>query len=225
MRYYISDLHFGHENILKFERTEFPSIQAHDDYIVYMINSIVKETDELMILGDVGNLDQVSRIKCRKYLLLGNHDTANMKKYLAYFAEVYTRPYYLKDNILLSHIPHPVTEDVLNVHGHLHGSRLASRNHLNLSAHIIGYRPLNEESLYQIAAALPKKQIRFLEEWYADMYVFDNASERNDVVTDETGRIKLQESRELRDTSQRDKSGYQIDVFNKGQTGPEWSPQ
>lgn len=215
MRYYISDLHFGHENILKFERTQFSNIQEHDDYIVYMINSIVKETDELVILGDVGNLDQVKRIKCRIYLLLGNHDTANMKKYLAYFAAVYEHPFYLKHNILLSHIPHPVTSDVLNVHGHLHGSRLDSSNYLNLSAHMINYKPISEESLYQIAALLPKKRIRFLDEWYADMYVFDRANERKDVITDENGRIKLEESRKLREKNQRDGSGYLIDVFNK----------
>lgn len=214
-KYFISDPHFGHKNILRFERTQFSTIEEHDDFIVNMVNEVVGETDELYILGDVGNLDTARRIKCRCILVMGNHDNQTVARYKSFFAEVYSHPIYLKDNIVLSHIPIPVISNVLNVHGHLHGSRLDSVNHLNLSANMIGYKPISEDQLYLLASRLPKQNTRFLEEWYADLYVFDRHEERLDVVTDSNGRILLTESRTLRDEQIKDPSGYRIDVFKK----------
>lgn len=216
-KYFISDPHFGHKNILRFERTQFSTIEEHDTFIVDMINTTVKETDELYILGDIGNLDTARRIKCRTILIMGNHDGQTVSKYKSFFAEVHTTPVYLKENIVLSHIPIPVTNEILNVHGHLHGSRLASLNHLNLSAHMINYKPVSEDQLYLLASKLPKQSIRFLEEWYADLYVFDRPEERTDVVTDHHGRILLKESRKLRDEQIKDPSGYKMDVFKKAE--------
>ena len=43
---------------------------------------------------------------------------------------------------------------------------------------------------------LNKDNTRFLEEWYADQYLFTTA--RSDVVTDSNGKIKLNESIQLR---------------------------
>lgn len=71
MIYFISDLHFGHEGILRLERDQFKSIEEHDEYIIKKINKQVKITDELWILGDVGDPKQIMRLNGRSILFLG----------------------------------------------------------------------------------------------------------------------------------------------------------
>lgn len=194
--YFISDTHFGHKNLLLFERKAFATIEEHDEYIINAINKIVKHTDTLIHLGDVGNVEMVRRLNGHKELILGNHDQRPIKEYLGYFAKVHEMPFYFKKNIMLSHEPHPVPEGVLNVHGHLHGAKLNSTNHLNISAWCVGYKPIEENEIYRIAATLDKTNYRFLQEWFADKYVF--TVDRDDVVTFEGGLVDLEKTRELR---------------------------
>ena len=194
--YFISDTHFGHKNLLLFERKAFATIEEHDEYIINAINKIVKPTDTLIHLGDVGNVEMVRRLNGHKELILGNHDQRPIKEYLGYFAKVHETPFYFKKNIMLSHEPHPVPEGVLNVHGHLHGAKLNSANHLNISAWCVGYKPIEEKEIYLIASNLDKTNYHFLQEWFADKYIF--TVDRDDVVTFEGGLVDLEKTRELR---------------------------
>lgn len=194
--YFISDTHFGDKGIIKHERTLFENIEEHDQFIINAINKVVKPTDELWILGDIGQPDKLRLMNGRKYLILGNHDKRPMKEYLGYFAAVYNTPIYLTQRVVLSHYPIPVEEGILNVHGHLHGSKLDLMNYLNISLHMIDYKPIPERQLHEFAATLPKANTRFLEEWYANYYKFNTL--RSDVVTNPEGRILLKESKRLR---------------------------
>jgi len=194
--YFIADLHFGHTNLLRWEREGFSSIEEHDNFIITLINKRVKPTDILYILGDVGDVTKIPQINGRKIMIMGNHDKRSMKEYLGYFAEVYDHPVYLTDSILLSHYPVKVETHVLNVHGHLHGALLDSVNHVNVSAHMVLYNPLTMETIYQLAGKLPKRDISFLKEWYADMYVFTKP--REDVITFSNGRVNLVETLQMR---------------------------
>lgn len=198
MDFFISDLHFGHDALLRLERSQFNSIEEHDQFIIDSINRLVKKTDRLYILGDIGNLEKCRQINARKILVVGNHDKRPIKEFESVFAEVYDHPVYLKENIVLSHIPIQVNEGTLNVHGHLHGAILTSKNHLNVSAHMIEYTPKSIHRIYELASRLPKENNKFLEEWFAEQYLFSNPSERNDVVCDNNGRILLKETKEHR---------------------------
>lgn len=202
--FFISDTHFGHKAIIRFERTQFATIEEHDNYIIEKVNQTVKVSDTLYILGDVGNLEKVRLLNGRKILVLGNHDKMSKKIYEGYFAEVYEMPFYYNKRVLLSHIPEPVDKHILNVHGHLHGAVLNSDNHYNVSLALIGFTPVSEKDLQRIISRLPKQNYKFLEEWYADMYRFSDLS-RTDVVFDDTGLIDLPASIKYRKT-----------LFNKG---------
>lgn len=215
MKYFISDLHFGHKNILTFERTEFASIEEHDQFIIDSINARVTNTDELYILGDVGNLKKVKELNGRLILIRGNHDDRGRTTYPAFFAEVYDFPIYITRRILLSHYPHPVDQGVLNVHGHLHGSSLTTKNHLNLSAAMVKYRPISLPELEIMVSTLPLDNHEFLYEWYAGLYKFDTSKERIDVMYDENGIILLEQSRELHKQIKSDNLGYVADPFKK----------
>jgi len=215
MRYFVSDLHFGHKNILKFERRQFDTIEEHDEYIITSINKVVKPTDELYILGDVGNVELVARLHGRKYLVLGNHDKQPQKLYEMYFAEVYDTPIYLTQRVVLSHHPIPVTQGVLNSHGHLHGSYLASDNHWNLSIAMVDYKPVGWDRVGSKVGQLVKDNHTFLEEWYVDLYRFVNAESRNDIVVDHNGRLLLKETKEHRKNFKKDEKGFVVECFKE----------
>lgn len=209
MIYFISDLHFGHQTIRNVERFEFETIEEHDKKLVEIINSVVKDTDTLYILGDIGNIEPVRLINGRKILIKGNHDKMSRNKYLGYFAEVYDYPVYFNRRVLLSHEPHPVEDHILNIHGHLHGSVLDSKNHLNLSAAMVDYKPMSENDIQKHIAELPKANRKFLQEWFADLYVFSDTKRFNDdVIMDENNKVKLKETIEHRKTffSQKEKN-------------------
>lgn len=72
----ISDTHFDDADMQKYFHT--PS----GDEIVKKINSKVGKNDMLIILGDIGNLDCVKKLRGYKVLIAGNHDQgmSNFKK-------------------------------------------------------------------------------------------------------------------------------------------------
>lgn len=214
MEYFISDPHFGHSNILKFERNEFKSIEEHDAFIVASINKVVTKFDTLYLLGDIGELENVTKLNGKKILIMGNHDKLAKYKYEEVFDEVYDTPIYLSKRIVLSHIPIPTPPGVLNVHGHLHGSILNSDNHMNLSAMLINYRPISMKVLDIKMSKLPKDSHKFLQEWYAPLYKFVQ-KERNDVVFDEDGVIDLEASIELHARLKVDNLNYVLECLEE----------
>lgn len=203
--YIISDTHFGHKvPILKERYMLFKNAKEHDDYIVETLNGILNHDSILIHLGDVGDLETMSKVHGRKVLIRGNHDNLSNKKYLEVFKEIYNHPVFLNKRILLSHYPEMVSPHVLSIHGHLHGSYLDSSNHMTASIHMINYRPLTLRQVQSyIDKKLPKHETRFLYEWYADKQIFVNRN-RNDLVLDINGKIDLEGTRELYETTRGD---------------------
>ena len=79
----ISDTHFGHENILKFEPINRPykTIEEHDIKIIKQWNHYIKPTDVVYHLGDIGMKctktymkDIFKQLNGTKILVRGNHD-------------------------------------------------------------------------------------------------------------------------------------------------------
>lgn len=91
MKFYISDLHIGHKNILKFDNRPFQTLEEMKETIISNWNSRVEKNDEVYILGDMFWHNEeapeiLSKLKGRKYLILGNHDRVNssMEKYFVW---------------------------------------------------------------------------------------------------------------------------------------------
>lgn len=159
----ISDTHFGHVNILKFQKKDgsqlrvFDSIQEHDEALIENWNSVVKNGDKVYHLGDVSmcNWTRTSEILGRlngdKVLIKGNHDGAKMNQYLQFFKDV--RAYHQLDKFILSHIPiHPLSLSrwKANVHGHLHANAYDDPRYLNVSVERINFTPINFEEVREI---------------------------------------------------------------------------
>ncbi|MGV1037053.1 MAG: metallophosphoesterase [Candidatus Nanopelagicales bacterium] len=80
MRWFTSDQHFGHANIIRYCDRPFDSTDAMDAELIERYNSVVAPTDEVWWLGDVamGNaqetLSNVAQCNGVKHLIVGNHD-------------------------------------------------------------------------------------------------------------------------------------------------------
>jgi calcineurin-like phosphoesterase family protein len=176
--WFISDTHFGHTNIRHFcpSRAKLgATIEEHDEELIRRWNGTVGKKDQVYHLGDVAfgprkaDLSWVNRLKGRKFLLRGNHDTGSYRKWAEVFEELLPSAYPLPRmrEIVLSHVPlHPLSLKrwLLNVHGHLHENlvtkadkRTPRPNYMNVSVEQTGFRPLHlevvEKRLRQIDAA------------------------------------------------------------------------
>jgi calcineurin-like phosphoesterase family protein len=156
-RWVFSDPHFGHENaITKFVRNngrplrEFKDVEDMNETMIANYNAVVGDYDRTYCLGDVvinkKFLHLTSRLKGKKYLIMGNHDIFGAKKYLETFEDVKASEVRV-DDMIMSHIPlHPecVTDRfVQNVHGHLHANVLNDPRFLCVSVEQTNYVPLN----------------------------------------------------------------------------------
>ena len=205
MTYFSSDWHFGHENIIKFERTNFDNVQDHDSYLIETLKSWSEKWapgSVLWFLGDFGNLDYLwvfdkfAHNGITINFILGNHDKVeDIPKIQMYCDNVYEYPLFLSQKLVISHFPVAVYGDSINIHGHLHGAKLRDKNHINASIHVANYNPITSKQLAAIYSQIPKFNRRFLYEPYAADHQFTQP--KDDAVMDKDGCIDLSASRVL----------------------------
>ena len=116
MRYYIADLHFFHEAMNDhMDCRGFADAEEMNEYIAGKWNGKVRESDEVVILGDVslGGAKQTNellkRLKGKLYLIRGNHDRfvdsrhmdTSLFKWVKYYEELSDN----KRKVILCHYP------------------------------------------------------------------------------------------------------------------------
>lgn len=77
MRFFISDPHFGHENIIKFCNRPFSSASAMAAKLTENWNAVVKPEDTIYCLGDFSMrtpCEYLKNLNGNKILIIGNHD-------------------------------------------------------------------------------------------------------------------------------------------------------
>jgi calcineurin-like phosphoesterase family protein len=156
----ISDTHFGHANILNFQREDgsplrdFSCAEEMDQHIVDKWNSTVRPQDHVYHLGDVAmrkeHLSTVKRCNGHKRLVRGNHDIFRTKDYLEYFDEIYASR--VLDGLIFTHIPihiNSLGRFTANVHGHTHTMPQGTfgPNYYNVSVEMMNYTPVSLEDL------------------------------------------------------------------------------
>ena len=112
-----------------------------DDEQIRRINAKCGRKDTLIILGDIGNIDCVRRLRAaHKVLIMGNHDSGKTN-YTEVFDEVYEGALIIGEKLIFSHEPVDIPW-LYNIHGHDHAG--AKRpNHMNVCSDVIGYEPVN----------------------------------------------------------------------------------
>lgn len=201
MIYFFSDLHIGDKGIINYERTEFKTVEEHNDFIAATLQKL-HETDLLYILGDLGwDLEKIKEIfktlKCKVILILGNHDKRNINFYrtLPNVIEVYQTPIWFNKRVLLSHEPYPVPDGCFNIHGHLHDAKLTLSNYINVSAKVIDYKPLKGSKVERLLTRCRKPNWDFMEEWFAPYFM--TLSPHSDLIYNEDGSINIEKSLEF----------------------------
>lgn len=140
-----SDPHFSDEELSKGIKGR-PSAEEQ----VKLINSKAGRKDTLIVLGDVGNVEWVKKLRARyKILIMGNHD-AGASNYRQLeenrlFDEVYEGALIVGEKLILSHEPIEIPF-MFNIHGHEHRARKRP-NHLNVCSDVINYTPVNLNQL------------------------------------------------------------------------------
>jgi calcineurin-like phosphoesterase family protein len=145
----IGDTHFGHAKILEFEAEArpFTSVEEHDEFLIHNWNETVKPKDTVWHLGDVGfGLDVFNilpRLHGYKKLVMGNHDRYPAERYLEHFNGIFGAVK-LRDYIM-THVPIHDSQFYRfegNIHGHLHSKSLEDKRYINVSAEVIGLKPI-----------------------------------------------------------------------------------
>lgn len=139
MNYYISDLHFGHENILRHNANNggkrFESIEEYNELLIKNWNNVVTPSDNVYILGDFSwltpqeTLEILKQLKGAKFLVKGNHDKfAKDGACKKQFQGIYDY-HMINDNgrtVVLSHYPimmwNGQHRGSIHLYGHTHNS-------------------------------------------------------------------------------------------------------
>ena len=165
----ISDTHFNHANILKFEDKlgkpcrVFSDVDEMNETMITNWNSVVKPQDKVYHLGDVlFGLDKdkwlddnFKRLNGKKRLVVGNHD--NIKVLAPHFQKVSLWRDFSEFGLLLTHVPvHPSTlkethrfgpGGIVNVHGHIHQNPSPDGPYRCVCVEQTNYTPVNIEEL------------------------------------------------------------------------------
>ena len=155
MDYFIADPHFGDNNIMRYESRPFSSVEEMKETIKRNWNNAVSMTDNVYVLGDIGQIDQefLASLKGNKFLIKGNHDTQNNQYYRDLgFKEVYDKPIILDSFWILSHEPLYINENMpyANIFGHIHNNpiyRTYSSRSYCVCVERIGYTPISFKAI------------------------------------------------------------------------------
>ena len=134
MIFYIADMHFGHENVLRFDDRPFSEIGQMDETLIQNWNARVADDDTVYVLGDAFWKNEESSVKIlqqlngHKHLIQGNHDRVKGKlrlywESIAQYAEINDE----NRLVILSHYPMLFYKSqhhgAAMLYGHVHNSR------------------------------------------------------------------------------------------------------
>lgn len=133
--YYISDLHFGHKNIIRYDNRPFSSVEEMDEALINNWNARVSKNDHVYVLGDIGwyNDEKIAEIFHKlngtKSLIKGNHDVITPNLYREHCFDEYKDYLKIQDGgttVVMSHYPMPFWDgqfkNSIHLYGHVHNS-------------------------------------------------------------------------------------------------------
>lgn len=134
---YTSDLHFGHQNVIGFDRRPFRTISEMDYTLIRLWNSRVQRDDEVYIIGDFAYRNEkppewyLRQLKGKKHLIIGNHDGQLLASAAAVSCfESIEKMAHITDNghhICLCHYPicewNGYYKNHFHIYGHIHNRK------------------------------------------------------------------------------------------------------
>jgi len=168
MIYYISDLHFNHEKIIKSCDRPFKNVEEMNKILIENWNNRVKESDYAYFLGDFSMaknnkdieyvIELIKKLNGNITLIKGNHESRIIKnsEFTELFDEI-TIYKKINDNgrqVVLMHYPLEVWErshyGSYHVHGHVHDKKLNYiENRFNACVEVNNYMPVTLDEMIE----------------------------------------------------------------------------
>lgn len=154
--WFISDPHFGHSNIIKYEKRPFADKYEMDKVLIDNWNKRIKNGHEVYVLGDISfygkdrTTEIVQSLNGKKILIQGNHDTKSPRYYRECgFEESIRTPIIFNKFFILSHEPQYMNKESVffNIHGHTHSNFKQDEYHYNVCVENHDYKPILFESI------------------------------------------------------------------------------
>lgn len=163
--WFISDLHLGHHNIIKFRDNEgklirpFDSLDQMHECIIERWNSVVGPYDRVYNMGDVVIAKKwfplLDKLNGKSILLRGNHDIFKLADYSKYFEDIRSVKVYPAHGILVGHFPVHTGQLEYRfktcVHGHTHQNMIDDPRYVNLCVENINYTPVEFDQLLEMS--------------------------------------------------------------------------
>lgn len=179
MIWFTSDLHLGHEAIIRMQNRPFQNIDEMNNTLIHNLNECVRANDKLYILGDISHhIDAedsnalIKRIHGQKNLILGNHDVTGDPEVCRYNPNLFQwiGPY-LKITasgmtLILMHYPMltwaKVRAGSVMLHGHIHSgpeyneaNQQAGIRRFDVGVDANNYYPVSIDQIKAWAAKIP----------------------------------------------------------------------
>ncbi|MCL1791036.1 MAG: metallophosphoesterase family protein [Peptococcaceae bacterium] len=168
MIYFTADLHFGHENIIRYCNRPFRTAKEMDATLMDNWNDTVNPNDEVYILGDLTMKSPdraheiLSTLNGRKYFIRGNHDRF-LNNYESFKSDlVWIKDYFILwcegQKFVLFH--YPIAEwdgffrGAIHLYGHIHNSSVSLARvdgtglAFNVGVDCNDFRPVSMEHAY-----------------------------------------------------------------------------
>ncbi|MED3795490.1 metallophosphoesterase [Niallia alba] len=177
MKYFISDTHFSHSNIIKFCNRPFEDVAKMNQTIISNWNAVIEKKDEVYILGDFvvrGTGKQANEIleqlNGKKYLIKGNHeyyldDPEFKSSYFEWIKDYYSFKYNKKTFVLFHY---PILEwngfynDSIHLYGHVHHKKkeylrnILGPRAINVGVDVNNFFPISLEQVLTIVKSREK---------------------------------------------------------------------
>ena len=168
MKYYTSDLHFDHSNIIAYENRPWSTVEEMNEGLIARINGRVGPEDELYILGDFTLRTKKERVEelrnaiiCKHvHLIVGNHDYFAKRKWVYDLFETVT-PYKMVHDgdhtLILCHYPILYWDGMddkgtIHLYGHMHsreGMQHPHKDAYNVGVDVNNWYPVTLEELLE----------------------------------------------------------------------------
>ena len=159
MKYFTSDEHHGHTNMIKYVHRPFKNIDEMTKIIIEKHNSTVTKNDETWHLGDffwghsdIRNIIRIlTKLNGQHHLVLGNHDEFKPFAYVrAGFITKHTAVEF--DDVVYIHDPAAscVRRDKIWLCGHVHDLFVVQKNVINVGVDVHDFFPISEEKIKYI---------------------------------------------------------------------------
>lgn len=171
MRFFTSDLHFGHEAVIGFCNRPFNDVEDMNESLIRNWNSVVGKEDQVYVLGDFSFMNStktkavVTRLNGDITLIEGNHDQRPKRFFKLVLPNFWVTFPGKIGEVQMSHYPYKGVDcndrrdfshlqlddggDWL-LHGHVHCLWKRNGRMINVGVDVWNYKPVSENELAEL---------------------------------------------------------------------------